>query len=377
VKPTSPSDRILEVDVLRGLAVLGMVIWDFRSGSMGNFHVGGALDSYVNGVVAVSDIQDTVHLIFALLFGWGLAQGLGDSKLSLRRLASLLIMGMVTASLLDRTDFLHYLAIMGVVLLLFKDLSNRAVVTLAVVMVAAPVLAARFLTRTLSPEAYGGSHLWDSLGPSFIQSASYGQMVVTRGREALLDLLHPKVYVENLDMLVAFLLGLYARRRGVLRDIPAHLGLIVRTLWISLAVHLVGVGWSILRLQTPYTANVMVGEYSKQAFAVFYVCLVVVLLRARIWRRILGQLAPVGRLALSAYLLHCFIGTTLFFGYGLGLYGRLGMAAGEALAVATCAVIMVLSSWWLSRFELGPAEWAWRAVTYWRLPRLVPPALPR
>ena len=329
---------------------------------MGNFHVTSATDFVVNRIVAVSDIENTIHLIFALLFGWGLAQGMGNAVASTRRLASLFLMGMATACLLDRTDILHYLAVLGVVLLVFKDLSNRAVLILAVVMVAAPVVGGRILDGVLSPEAYGGSHLWTSLDPSFIRSAGYADMVVTRARESLLELLHPKVYVENLDMLVAFLLGLYARRRSVFRDIPGNLGLIWRTLWISLAVRLLGLGWS--RLGDGW--SLLAGEYSKQALAVFYVCLVVILLRSDTWRRLLRPLAGVGRMALSAYLLQSFIGPTLFFGYGFGLYGTLGMAWGEAVAVTTCAAIMMFSSWWLSRFELGPAEWAWRVVTYWR-----------
>jgi uncharacterized protein len=364
------SDRILEVDVLRGLAVLGMVIWNFRSRSMGNFHVTSTADYYVNRIVAVSDLQNTIHLIFAFLFGWGLAQGMSNGAANTRRLASLFLMGMATACLLDRTDILHFLAILGVVLVVFKDLSNRAVLTLAVVMVAAPVLGDRILTAVLSPDAYAGSHLWTSLDPSFIRSASYGEMVVARGREALRELYRPKVYIENLDMLVVFLLGLYARRRLVFGDIPGNLNWIWRTLWISLALRLLAVGWTSLGGGW----SLLVGEYAKQALAVFYVCLVVVLLRRGTWRRILRPFADVGRLALSAYLLQAFIGPTLFFGYGFGLYDKLGMAGGEVLAVATCAAIMTFSTWWLTRFELGPAEWAWRVVTYWRVQPLRRPA---
>ena len=78
---------------------------------MGNFHVGGRADDYVARLIAFSDIQNTVHLVFAFLFGWGLAQswGKGGSGLSLvsantRKLLALFLIGMANACLFDPAD---------------------------------------------------------------------------------------------------------------------------------------------------------------------------------------------------------------------------------------------------------------------------------
>ena len=73
MEPTKPAERIIEIDVLRGLAVLGMVLWDFRSSSMGSFHVSSGADHVVDRIVSFIDIQHTVHLLFAFIFGWGLS----------------------------------------------------------------------------------------------------------------------------------------------------------------------------------------------------------------------------------------------------------------------------------------------------------------
>jgi uncharacterized protein len=166
VKPTSSADRILEVDVLRGLAVLGMVIWDFRSRAMGNFHVAGHADDYVSRMIAVSDIENTVHLIFAFLFGWGLAQasrkgavGWSMAVTNARRLLALFLMGIANACLFDRTDILYLFAIIGGVFLLFARRSDRTVLSSAVLLVAGPVLGSRVLTHVISPQAYAGNHL--------------------------------------------------------------------------------------------------------------------------------------------------------------------------------------------------------------------------
>lgn len=75
-------------------------------------------------------------------------------------------------------------------------------------------------------------------------------------------------------------------------------------------------------------------------------------------------LAAVGRTALSNYLLQSVIGTTLFYGYGFGLYGHLGIAWIPVLAVVIFTFQMILSRYWLTRFRYGPAEWLWRSLTY-------------
>ena len=56
----------------------------------------------------------------------------------------------------------------------------------------------------------------------------------------------------------------------------------------------------------------------------------------------------------------------LFYGYGLGLYGQVGAAQGVLLTVLIFALQVAWSSWWLRRFQFGPAEWLWRTLTYGR-----------
>ncbi len=81
-------------------------------------------------------------------------------------------------------------------------------------------------------------------------------------------------------------------------------------------------------------------------------------------RKFLGPLAAAGRLPLSNYLLQSVICTMLFYSYGLGLFGQVGKAAGVGLAAIIYALLLGLSVWWSARFQFGPAEWLWRALTY-------------
>jgi uncharacterized protein len=84
------------------------------------------------------------------------------------------------------------------------------------------------------------------------------------------------------------------------------------------------------------------------------------------WRR-LHFLAPAGRMALTNYLLQSLLWTWVFFGYGLGLWGEIPRAAQVPLALVFFAAQILFSRWWLERFRFGPAEWLWRSLTYWRL----------
>ena len=85
------------------------------------------------------------------------------------------------------------------------------------------------------------------------------------------------------------------------------------------------------------------------------------------WLRWLtASLGRVGRMALSCYVLQTVCCTLFFFGYGLGYYGELSRAQ-LMLVWLGVSLVQVLASWlWLSRFRLGPLEWAWRSLTYGR-----------
>ncbi len=75
-------------------------------------------------------------------------------------------------------------------------------------------------------------------------------------------------------------------------------------------------------------------------------------------------MAFTGRMALTNSLMQSLVCTTLFNGYGLGLFGRVGAAAGLGLAFLLYALQLVASRWWLRRFRFGPMERQWRSLTY-------------
>jgi len=100
------------------------------------------------------------------------------------------------------------------------------------------------------------------------------------------------------------------------------------------------------------------------ALSLFYAAAILLLVQREGWQKRLAPLAAVGRMALSNYLLQSVICTTIFYSYGLGLYGRVGPAVGVGLTVVIFLIQIILSVWWLRRFQFGPMEWVWRSLTY-------------
>ena len=71
-------------------------------------------------------------------------------------------------------------------------------------------------------------------------------------------------------------------------------------------------------------------------------------------------------MALTNYLMHSVILTTIFYGYGLGWYGEIPRLAQMAFVVVLIGLQLLISPVWLERYRFGPVEWLWRSLTYWK-----------
>jgi uncharacterized protein len=341
MQPTSPSRRIIEIDILRGIAVLWMILWNFRSRSMGNYYVATRMDHVVAWVMAVVDIENVTHLLFAFIFGLGLAlrahshaEEFALSAVSFRRLLGLFIMGIANLTFLYRPDILHVFAVLGFILLFFLNLPQRVVLASAVLMVGLPSFVQLALSRLMVSESYVDRSSYDSLKSHYIQLSSYSDLVLMRAEEWVREYVHPSPYVGSLEIFAMFLFGLYAVRRGLLENITAEIGFIQKITWGSLVVYMASQGW-VLALQQqdvlgaagvlsvyrvlslnnrPEIATVLVRPLSVAALTLLYIGIIVQCLQHDRVRTALTPLANVGRLAVSIYIFHGLIGTALFYG---------------------------------------------------------------
>jgi uncharacterized protein len=106
----------------------------------------------------------------------------------------------------------------------------------------------------------------------------------------------------------------------------------------------------------------------------FYVAVVTLIYWRDPVHGLLAKLAPVGKMGLTVYLTQTVFGLGLFYGIGLGMLGKMGVAAAIGWGVAFFVVQIILARAWMRHFAMGPVEWFWRSLTWLKLQPLRIPA---
>jgi uncharacterized protein len=174
------------------------------------------------------------------------------------------------------------------------------------------------------------------------------------------------------ELLSLFVMGLYAGKRGVFHDVEANRPFIKKCMWVGLVCGIAGTAMFLPRWQPEPSyrfARTILFQGVSHYFFLFYAAGLVLLVHGKNprWRERLKFFAPVGRMALTNYLMQTVIATTIFYNYGLGYYGKMGSAVGLVLCIAIFVMQAWLSAWWLRRYQFGPAEWLWRSLTYCKM----------
>jgi uncharacterized protein len=395
-QPVSIDERIEVLDVLRGTAVCGILI-----GNMQWFSGYGMMPPVLEAATPISDqitrfivhflIEGKFYSIFSFLFGFGFAlqiaraEARGDQRASLfrRRLFWLLIIGLLHAYLLWAGDILSIYALMGFVLILFRRKPDDSLLKWAFWLVLVPVFTYTLLyvvfAAFVSPEALAGIgqaqlDQWN-YSLQLVPKASYWQIITDYNKDYVVGRYLGLIFGMRLPKILAmFLLGVYAYRKGIFRDLGANKAVVRRVLVWGFVVGVVGnVVFALLAgNESPFPPSiagiigVLAYAFGVPALALFLIALVATLWQTDAWRRVLSVLAPVGRMALTNYLLQTVICVTLFYGFGFGLFGRFGALASSLIALAIFAVQILISGIWLTFFNYGPMEWIWRQLTYRR-----------
>ena len=396
VDPVRPEERILTLDVLRGMALLGVAVanvWAWFSGAYfrsAEVRAGLrelSLDTVAYQLVAVL-VSGKAMSIFSLLFGVGFAvqmaraEGRGKpiGPLYRRRMAVLLAMGLAHGVLLWYGDILSAYAVLGFALLLFRKRSDRALAVWAgVLLVAVPLLFGVLMAvAAASGSASSGAAAQRAADLAAFQGGDPGRIVGVNVRMFAQAYLGPAGLQIFPYVMGVFLLGLLAGRRGIVDRPSAHLAAFRRAMvWGFVTGIPANVGLAAARASwTAATGAAYPWLYvvislwqviSVGTLSAAYVSAVVLLMEDARWKARLARFAPAGRMALTHYLGQSVAFSLIFYGYGGGLIGRVGSAAAVSLALLVFALQMAVSPWWLARFRFGPAEWAWRSLTYGRL----------
>ena len=387
-EPPAPArERHDLIDALRGFALGGVLMVNLASLTLYEFlpePARAGLPTAGFDAVALQAIELLVNIkfitLFSLLFGLGFslqmerAQTKGGLTRFVRRLLILLAIGLIHSYFIWWGDILLTYAVVGLLLVCFRYASNR-------VLLAAGLTLALLVPPLLSP------HMREVLSGWPKQAEAYAGALAAFSSSSLTEALRGNIDMANWArvsnwallcfVLGRFLLGYWAGRRGLLQYPHRHLALIARLFWWSLGI---GVAMTVLQftqadLRQQYP--LLDSEVSKflirvllragpLALGIAYAAgFALLFLRPR-WRRALGMLAPMGRMALTHYLSQSLIGIGLFYGIGLGIGPRWGLAGWGLVWMAIFTAQIALSYWWLARFRFGPMEWAWRSLTYGR-----------
>lgn len=376
--PNASLQRIECLDILRGLALLGMFIVHFHINSTEP----GGFDDTVRTLIWRL-VETKSHGTFALLFGAGFAIQLRRAEargrpfvgIYLRRLAVLALFGFAAHAFFGYNVLLGY-AVWAVPLLVIRQWSTGALLATAVVSAASVVLFTRTTTWLLchmQPDCVAALAearqaeaiaVNGALEAAELQ-ASYFVLLGARLRHMAWFYAQP-FFVMPGATLTLFIAGFLFVRHRVFEDARAHhrlLGALSAfgiVSWV-LDTWLLPTGFGLVReqwLTFTYVAGALLLLAHFPALTVR-----------------LRPVAAAGRMALTNYLLQIAALDLLFAGYALGP-GKIRPVFGLAAALACFAAVAALSTIWLNYFHFGPAEWLWRSLTYgqWQAMRRQPRA---
>ncbi|ATB37099.1 hypothetical protein CYFUS_002520 [Cystobacter fuscus] len=405
--PVDASERVLLLDVLRGFALCGV----FVSNSFSWFSGRALLTREQTQALSAPPLEAVVTalyyffvnqkfvVLFSFLFGLGFsiqltraeARGVPIVPLYSRRLLVLLGIGVTHLFALWVGDVLSSYALVGFALLLFRRSSDRTVLTWVLVLIGGVPLLVSALQHFVpllmdgaqaAAEAAKASEAQEAQARTrFLEGLSSGSFQMAQAANAQYAVFILPQLKRLLWMSVTlgrFLLGLLAGRHLLLQDVERHRASHRRLLLWGGAVGVLGNGaWLVvqrLRLAghlDPAKDHWMFAlptlqELGFLGLAAVYVAAFALLFQREHWWKVREVLAPVGRMALTHYLLQTVVSLCIYDGWGLGLIGQMPPSRCVALALTLFALQVPLSQWWLSRFRFGPAEWLWRSLTYGR-----------
>ncbi|WP_329473093.1 DUF418 domain-containing protein [Streptomyces sp. NBC_01723] len=379
-------ERVREIDVLRGFALLGILLVNVTAMAGPRMGSGGEL-----GVSRVDEMADWLLTtlvsakffpLFSFLFGYSFTLQKASADRTgtpfvpryLRRLTGLFLLGLAHGVLLFPGDVLMVYAVLGLVLFAVRDIEPRTAVRAAACLVTGVALC--LLVWGMATVAYT-----EPVNPQDRAAAIQETAAAYRGGfgsvvQANLGWLHYSLgwnVLYGADMLAALLAGLAAGRRGLLVETHRYRAWMVRIAVCALPVGLAGSTFMAVCRNGPldarwYDVGSAVGVLTAPALTASYVCGLLLLLRTRPGGRIAGALAGAGRLALTHYLTQSLVMAFVFTGYGLAWYGRHGTAVLLAGCFALYAAQLAVGGWLLRRARYGPAEWLLRAATLGRRP---------
>lgn len=416
---TTASARILTLDTVRGVAVMGILLLNIIAFSMppaaymNPLAYGGSegLDLAIwlgNFILFDGKMRGLFSFLFGastlLVIDGATAKGESAARVHYARMVWLLVFGLLHCWLIWWGDILNHYAIVGMALFLFRNAPVKHLIGIGIALLVVQLLIALAMLMGLEfgraglaspdPETVRNAReMLDGFKESFgvpSQTALANDVAIYRG--GWLDIARERfktaatvppsmLFIFGCETLAYMLFGMAAFRSGMLTGgwerrrylrcavIGFGLGIPAYT---ALAALMIGSGFSmnsvilgVLILTVPIRPLMILG----------WACLIILLMRPG--GALTSRIAAAGRMAFTNYLATSLICTTIFYGYGLGWYGELSRAEVYLIVLAVWAAMLIWSKPWLERFAYGPLEWLWRSLARGGFQPMAGGALPR
>ncbi|MFZ6053080.1 DUF418 domain-containing protein [Halocola ammonii] len=401
--PIAENNRILYLDILRGIAILFIFLANipylsgtyFYSEALAASFPTANLD-YSLKVFSFTLIDGKFYSIFSILFGIGFAVQYEKLKngnrpfvpFFTRRMLGLLLIGSIHLVFFWPGDILTTYALIGLVLILFKDFSNRNLICWAIVLLLLPIVHWCFMyfTDNFYPyplfgyvSQYGaklGLIIPETAGTKFpmydpgaqLATENFARWFEMQIRLPIMRLGLLLLEGRLFKILALFMIGIWAGRQILRNGLLENTALLKKiTIWGLV----IGIPFSVFRSVLEF-GNFNSAFYTFLSYVLYaasvvplacgYAAGIALIVKSR--PKALKWFSPVGRTALSNYLFQTGIGMFIFYGIGLGFTQDFGFSIVLGIAILIFMWQIVFSTLWLKFFRFGPMEWIWRQMTY-------------
>jgi uncharacterized protein len=419
LSPTGDKERIDSVDIVRGVALLGILLMNIAGLGLSNAYsdptISGGATGWNLKVWWINNMffEGTMRGMFSMLFGAGIilftsrttrvTNGVTVTDAYFRRMLWLFLFGVIHAYvLLWHGEVLYPYALIGLFAFSFRNWEPKHLIAGAVFLLlvstalatkdyyhsnsvyekSAVALVKKTNGQVLAKEDSASVDAWKALvaerkpSPEKIKedivSRHKGYFSILMDKASMNQFMQTYIMYRYFfwDMFSMMLLGMAFLKNGIFRATKSN------SYYLMLALAGYSIGLATNYLETSYVVSnqfavipmerVNITYDLGRVFTTFgHVAVIMLFIKSGILPFLQRALAAVGQMAFTNYIMQTIICNTIFLGFGFGLYGMLERYELYYIVFGIWILQLIWSPVWLHYFRFGPLEWGWRSLTYW------------
>jgi len=401
IKPVGSAERHIILDVLRGIALFGICLANYPEFSLYTFQPKEVIEAmptaetdHIIKFLQYVFIDGKFYTLFSLLFGIGFSiilsnadkKGGNGMKIFYRRMTILLCIGLFHLLFLWAGDILILYAVAGLLLPLFRNVSDKKLILYSVLLLLLPIVIDGFVMlfslNLSAPVISAIQYFHNKAGITeenfpvwLVEGESYMDILKFNLAGAFIRM---QEFIDGnriFKVLGLFLLGLYIGRKRIYANLYENKKLLEQVMLYGLSI---GLPTSILYAWEatngyPFglVGHSLIYAVSVVPLSLAYASIICLWYLKNKERKIFNVLSAPGRMALTNYIMQSVFGIIIFYGIGLKLGTKTGLVYVELIAIGVFLFQVLYSYFWLRNFRFGLLEWCWRMLTYGKPLKLV------